>query len=166
VAAQQWVPAYVGLGSNLDDPRRQIERAFDALAQLPDSRLVLRSRLYRSKPLGPVTQPDFINAAAGLLTRLAPLVLLHALKSAERELGRERPIVHWGPRRIDLDLLVHGSARVVAPELTLPHPGLAERAFVLAPLADIAPELRVADLGLVREMLDAIDTRGLERLPP
>jgi 2-amino-4-hydroxy-6-hydroxymethyldihydropteridine diphosphokinase len=88
------------------------------------------------------------------------------LKSAERELGRERPIVRWGPRRIDLDLLVHGSARVAAPELTLPHPGLAERAFVLAPLADIAPDLRVAELGLVREMLDAIDTRGLERLPP
>jgi 2-amino-4-hydroxy-6-hydroxymethyldihydropteridine diphosphokinase len=166
VAALRWMPAYVGLGSNLDDPPRQIERGFDALANLPDTRLVLRSRLYRSKPLGPIAQPDFVNAAAGVLTRLPCGELLHAMKAVEAELGRERPVVRWGPRRIDLDLLAYGPVSLADPELTLPHPGLAQRAFVLVPLADIAPDLRVPGLGLVRDLLTAIDAREVTRLPP
>jgi 2-amino-4-hydroxy-6-hydroxymethyldihydropteridine diphosphokinase len=104
-----------------------------------------------------VVQPDFVNAAAGLLTRLPARELLAALQGVETRLGRTRPAERWGPRRIDLDLLVYGTERIDEPGLTVPHPGLAERAFVLAPLADIAPSLRVPGLGVVRDLLAAID---------
>ena len=161
MSTSRWIPAYVGLGSNLDDPLRQIARAFAALEQLEETRLVLRSRSYRTKPLGPVAQPDFVNAAAGLLTRLPADRLLEALQAAETLLGRVRPAERWGPRRIDLDLLVYGTARIAEPGLSVPHPGLAERAFALAPLADIAPELRVQELGLVRDLLATVDVSDL-----
>ena len=160
-----WTPAYVALGSNLDDPCAQVGRAFDALARLPDTRLVARSPSYRSAPLGPVSQPDFVNAVAGLLTQLAPRALLDALKSLEAALGREAPVVRWGPRRIDLDLLVHGAARVEEPGLSVPHPGLAERAFVLLPLADVAPDLEVPGLGRVRSLAARVGSQGLARIP-
>jgi len=159
-------PAYVALGSNLEDPRAQVERAIDALEGLPDSRLVLRSSLYRSRPLGPVEQPDFVNATAGLLTALSPAELLVELQSLESRLGRERPAVRWGPRRIDLDLLVHGAERRDEPGLTLPHPGIADRAFVLVPLAEIAPDLMVPALGRVRALLARVDDSGVERIAP
>lgn len=158
------VPAYVALGSNLDDPRAQVERAMAALDQLPQSRCVRRSSLYRSRPFGPVEQPDFINAVAGLLTALEPGVLLASLQALETSLGRERPVVRWGPRRIDLDLLVHGSARIAQPGLNVPHPGIAERAFVLAPLAEIAPDLEVPGVGRVSALLAKVDSSELERL--
>jgi 2-amino-4-hydroxy-6-hydroxymethyldihydropteridine diphosphokinase len=164
--APRLVPAYVALGSNLDDPRAQVGRAFDALAALPGTRLVLRSSLYSSRPLGPVEQPDFVNAVAGLLTALEPGPLLAALKDLEARLGRARPVVRWGPRRIDLDLLVHGTARSATGELTLPHPGIAERAFVLAPLAEIAPDLDVPGLGRVRALLAGVDATTVERIAP
>ena len=161
---QRWVPAYVALGSNLDDPREQVERALAALAGLPDTRLVLRSSLYRTRPFGPVQQPDFVNAAAGLLTRLDPAGLLAQLKALEAQLGRERPVVRWGPRRIDLDLLVHSVARIAEPDLEVPHPGIADRAFVLVPLAEFAPDLVVPGRGRVRDLLARVDSTGLERL--
>lgn len=164
--ASRLVPAYVALGSNLDDPRAQVGRAFDALAALPETRLVLRSSLYSSRPVGPVEQPDFVNAVAGLLTALEPGALLAALKDLEARLGRTRPVVRWGPRRIDLDLLVHGTARSATGELTLPHPGIAERAFVLAPLAEIAPDLDVPGLGRVRTLLAGVDASTVERIAP
>jgi 2-amino-4-hydroxy-6-hydroxymethyldihydropteridine diphosphokinase len=160
------VPAYVALGSNLDDPRAQVERALDALAGLHESRLVLTSSLYRSRPFGPVEQPDFVNAVAGLLTTLAPAALLAGLQSLEARLGRERPVVRWGPRRIDLDLLVHGTHRLDEPGLTLPHPGIAERAFVLVPLDEIAADLVVPGLGRVRALLPRVDGSGLQRIAP
>ena len=166
IEPRRWLPAYVALGSNLDDPRAQVGRAFDALAGLPKTRLVLRSSLYSSTPLGSVQQPDFVNAVAGLLTALEPGALLAALKDLETRLGRARPVVRWGPRRIDLDLLVHGTARSATGELTLPHPGMVERAFVLAPLAEIAPELEVPGLGRVRALLAAVDATGVERIAP
>jgi len=162
--ARRLVPAYVALGSNLDDPRAQVERALAALDQLPQTRCVLRSSLYRSRPFGPVEQPDFVNAVAGLLTTLEPATLLASLQALETSLGRERPVVRWGPRRIDLDLLVHGSARITQPGLELPHPGIAERAFVLAPLAEIAPDLDVPGVGRVNALLAALDSSLLERL--
>jgi 2-amino-4-hydroxy-6-hydroxymethyldihydropteridine diphosphokinase len=161
VSTPRWIPAYVGLGSNLDEPPRQIARAFAALGQLEETRLVLSSRRYRTKPFGPVEQPDFVNAAAGLLTRLPADRLLEALQATETLLGRERPAERWGPRCIDLDLLVYGIARIAEPGLSVPHPGLAERAFALAPLADIAPELRVPGLGLVRDLLASVDASEL-----
>jgi 2-amino-4-hydroxy-6-hydroxymethyldihydropteridine diphosphokinase len=164
MVAPRYVPAYVALGSNLDDPRAQVERALAALGELPQSRLVLRSSLYSSEPLGPVEQPDFVNAVAGLLTVLDPGELLASLKELEVRLGRARPVVRWGPRRIDLDLLVHGTERSDVDELRLPHPGIAERAFVLVPLAEFAPDLVVPGLGRVRDLLAGLDTASLRRI--
>ena len=166
VSFEHWVPAYVALGSNLDDPVQQVARAFDALAGLPQSRLVLCSPAYRSRPLGPVEQPDFVNAVAGLLTRLDPEQMLRHLKGVEERLGRAKPVVRWGPRRIDLDLLVHGDSRRDGPGLHLPHPGIAGRAFVLAPLADIAPQLMVPGLGRVSGLLRRVDAGALQRIAP
>jgi 2-amino-4-hydroxy-6-hydroxymethyldihydropteridine diphosphokinase len=164
VGVERWIPAYVALGSNLDDPQRQIERAFEALAALPQTRLVLRSSLYRSAPLGPVAQPDFVNAVAGLLTGLDPDAMLEHLKRSERRLGRAEPVVRWGPRRIDLDLLVQGDAMRSGEQFTLPHPGIAARAFVLLPLAEIAPQMLVPGAGRVDHLLRRVDGAGLARL--
>jgi 2-amino-4-hydroxy-6-hydroxymethyldihydropteridine diphosphokinase len=158
------VPAYVALGSNLDDPRARVEEAFDALGALPATRVVLRSSLYRSPPFGPVEQPEFVNAVAGLLTALEPEALLAELQELEARLGRARPVVRWGPRRIDLDLLVHGTARADGDRLRLPHPGIAERAFVLVPLAEIAPDLEVPGVGRVRALLARVAAAAVERL--
>ena len=160
----RWIPAYVALGSNLDDPHRQVERAFEALARLPGTRLVLRSGIYRSRPFGPVEQPDFVNAVAGLLTQLDATTLLRELKSVESALGRAAPVVRWGPRRIDLDLLVHGTTRVQELGLHVPHPGIAERAFVLVPLCDVSPSLLVPGMGRVTGMLARLDAAELERI--
>ena len=160
----RWVPAYVALGSNLDEPRLQVERAMAALGELPESRCVLGSSLYRSRPLGPVQQPDFVNAVAGLITALEPAALLRELQALEARLGRDRPAVHWGPRRIDLDLLVYGAVRICRPGLELPHPGIAERAFVLVPLAEIAPDLVVPGVGRVTELVARVDSTDLRRL--
>jgi 2-amino-4-hydroxy-6-hydroxymethyldihydropteridine diphosphokinase len=162
--ATPWTPAYVALGSNQDDPQSQVLRAFEALAGLRHSRLVAKSSLYRSPPLGPVAQPDFVNAVAGLLTTLSPAELLAELKRLEERLGRAQPVVRWGPRRIDLDLLVHGSHRIAEPGLTVPHPGIAERAFVLGPLAEIAPDLDVPGIGRVRTLAERLCSTTLQRI--
>jgi 2-amino-4-hydroxy-6-hydroxymethyldihydropteridine diphosphokinase len=158
------VPAYVALGSNLAEPVRQVERAFAALAALPGTRLVLRSSAYRSRPMGPVEQPDFVNAAAALLTQLDPLTLLRELQALETRLGRTAPVVRWGPRLIDLDLLVHGQTRCSEAGLTLPHPGMAERDFVLVPLAEISPSLDVPGVGRVDALLQRLAPPALERM--
>jgi 2-amino-4-hydroxy-6-hydroxymethyldihydropteridine diphosphokinase len=159
-----WQPAYVALGSNLDDPRRQVDRAFDALAKLTDTRVVLRSGLWRSVPLGPKDQPDFINAVAGLLTGREPRALLEDLRGLERRMGKVEPAVRWGPRVIDLDLLMVGDACCDDPGLQLPHPGLHQRNFVLYPLAEIAPSLWVPDRGRVWRLLEGVPGDGIERL--
>ena len=159
-----WIPAYVGLGGNLDDPERQVLLGLDRLRDLPRSLLVSRSSLYASAPLGPIAQPDFVNAAAGLLTRLSPQELLAELKSLEAALGREPARERWGPRRIDFDLLVHGRSRLSEDGLEVPHPGIAERAFVLAPLAEIAPDLEVPGMGRVRVLLERLGTGDVERI--
>lgn len=160
----RWVPAYIALGSNLDQPQRQVERAFDALASLPATRLELRSACYRSRPFGPVEQPDFINAVAGLLTQLDAYALLRELKSLETRLGRAAPVVRWGPRLIDLDLLVHGRSRSSDETLALPHPGIAERGFVLVPLAELCPTLDVPGVGKVSALLQGLGPVTLERI--
>ncbi len=162
--AARWLPAYVGVGSNLDEPARQVERAFAALAKLPSTRLVLRSPSYRTPPFGEVVQPPFVNAAAGLLTRLAPEEFLDALRAVEHELGRSPPRERWGPRVIDLDLLVFGRETRATESLKLPHPGIAERDFVLYPLADIAPDLEVPGLGRVASLKERVANRGVGKL--
>lgn len=153
-------PAYIGVGSNLDDPAAQVQRAFTALAGLGDTLLVARSRLYGSRPMGPADQPDYVNAVAGLLTSLPPLDLLHALQGFEAAQGRRRER-RWGERTLDLDLLLYGTLRLETPELTLPHPGLAQRAFVLHPLADIAPDLAVPGAGRVADLATRLGAGGL-----
>ena len=159
-----WRPAYVALGSNLAGPRRQVEQAFAALAALPDTQLISRSSLWRSAPMGPQDQPPFVNAAAGLLTQESAQELLAALKGIERQLGRTEPAVRWGPRVIDLDLVVFADLRMEEPGLTLPHPGLHQRNFVLYPLSEIAAELWVPGLDRVRRLRERVSAEGIERL--
>jgi 2-amino-4-hydroxy-6-hydroxymethyldihydropteridine diphosphokinase len=139
--------AYIGIGSNLDDPANQVHRAFQALSTLPAGRLVAQSPLYRSAPVGgPPGQPDYINAVAALDTTLNPDQLLAALRAIETGQGRVRA-ERWGPRTLDLDLLLYDRLVRDDPWLTLPHPRLHQRAFVLYPLYDIAPDLDIPGHG-------------------
>jgi len=163
-AMPRWLPAYVGVGSNLDEPAAQVQRAVAALADLPDTRLIVSSPLYRTRPFGDVVQPAFVNAVAGLLTRRTPEELLAELRDLERRLGRAPPRERWGPRLIDLDLLVVGRETRATEALTLPHPGIAMRDFVLYPLADIAAGLEVPGLGVVAHLRERVTNRGVEKL--
>lgn len=151
--------AYVALGSNLDDPEAQVEHGFAALAALPQTELRARSRSYRTRPWGVPDQPDFINAAARLETALSPHQLLDALLAIESDAGRVRG-VRYGPRTLDLDLLLYGDFELRDAGLTIPHPRLHERAFVLLPLADIAPDLEIPGQGRVADLLASVDTVG------
>jgi 2-amino-4-hydroxy-6-hydroxymethyldihydropteridine diphosphokinase len=158
-----WVPAYVGIGSNLDGPAAHVARAVTELAALPDTRLVMASRLVRNPPLGGSGQPDYVNAVAALLTRLTPAALLEKLHGLERDHGRHRAAgEHWAPRTLDLDLLVFGEVRLESAHLTIPHPGIRARNFVLFPLLDIAPGLRVPGLGSVGRLARELDRTGLD----
>jgi len=148
--AQSWAPAYVGIGSNLDGPEQQVQAALEALARLPMTVPVCCSTFLHNRALGPQPQPEFVNAVAGLLTRLPPVGLLDELLAIERRQGRDRSAsLRWGPRRIDLDLLVYGDLVINTEHLVVPHPGIATRNFVLLPLLEIAPTLRVPGLGPV-----------------
>lgn len=146
---KHWHPAYVGVGSNLHGPARQVENAIGLLAELPKSRLMDASSLYRSAPFGGIEQPDFVNAVAALLTQLTPVELLAGLQQIELSQGRERAGERWGPRVIDLDLLVYSRVCLEEPGLIVPHPGIGERNFVLLPLGEIAPDLVIPGLGRV-----------------
>jgi 2-amino-4-hydroxy-6-hydroxymethyldihydropteridine diphosphokinase len=157
-------PAYVGIGSNLGDPAQQVRAACSALAALPDSLLVRCSSLFGSRPMGPQHQPDFCNAVAGLLTELDAPTLHAALRATELRMGREPARERWGPRVIDLDLLAYGEQQRTDPELTLPHPGIAERHFVLQPWCEIAPDYVVPGLGRVAALAARIPTEGLWRI--
>ena len=155
--------AYVALGSNLGDPRRQLLDAMAALANLPDTRLLQRSRLYRTPPWGVLEQPPFINAAVELDTALSPHALLDAMLAIEQRAGRVRAERN-GPRTLDLDLLHVDGVQLDDPQPTLPHPRMAERAFVLLPLHDIAPTLRLPGQATVAELLARLDLAGCERV--
>ena len=152
---------YIGIGSNLDDPRSQVVKAIAKLRELPGTRVVAISKLYGSKPFGPVAQGDFVNCVVGILTQLEPLALLEATRGIERALGRPEKYQRWGPRIIDLDLLVFGRTKSADPVLTLPHPGIVERNWVLYPLADVAPCLDIPKLGRVGALKGAIAPEGL-----
>ncbi|MET0225979.1 MAG: 2-amino-4-hydroxy-6-hydroxymethyldihydropteridine diphosphokinase [Dokdonella sp.] len=151
--------AYVGLGSNLDDPQEQIERALRALADFAQTQLLRSSRRYRTAPWGIAEQPAFVNAVAELETSLLPRALLDALLELERAQGRHRDGARWGPRTLDLDLLMYADLQIQLPGLVLPHPRIAERAFVLVPLADLDADLVIPGAGVVRELLARVDAR-------
>jgi 2-amino-4-hydroxy-6-hydroxymethyldihydropteridine diphosphokinase len=155
--------AFVALGSNLEDPQQQVLRALAELDRLPETRVTAKSALYRTAPVGYDNQPDFINAVAEVSTTLEPLALLRTLLALETVHGRERPFPN-APRVIDLDLLLYDDLELHDPELTLPHPRLHERGFVLFPLADIAPELHVPGKGTVRDLLQALPDQGVARM--
>ncbi len=155
-----WQPAYVALGSNLEDPPARIAEAIGRIGAIPGVRLIAVSRLYRSRPMGPQDQPDFVNAAAGLLTTLGARALLDALLETERRMGRNRA-ERWGPRIIDLDLIWMPGEPLHEPGLTLPHPGVTERNFVLYPLADIAPTLTIPGMGRVSDLQARSGADGL-----
>lgn len=155
--------AYIGLGSNLDDPSAHLERALHELDALPATRLTARSPLYRTAPVGLTDQPEFINAVAALSTTLPPHELLNALLAIEQAHRRVRA-VRWGPRTLDLDLLLYGDSMLNDAVLTLPHPRLHERAFVLYPLADLAPALDIPGYGPLRALLAACPPAGITRL--
>ena len=161
-ARDRWYPAYVGIGSNLDSPKRQVVSAFDALAALPGCRVEARSALYESAPMGPADQPNYINAAAALLTTAEPPSLLAQLQRIEQEHGRERGAERWGPRTLDLDLLAFSGVVCQEPGLVLPHPRIAERNFVLLPLQEIAPHLVIPGLGSVTSLAAHVDNNNPE----
>jgi len=158
-----WRPAYVAVGSNLNQPQTRVNEAFAHLAALPSTRLVLRSRLYRTRPMGPQDQPDFVNAAAGLLTQLKARELLTHLLGIEAAMGRNRQ-ERWGPRLIDLDLVWMVGEMIDEPGLTVPHPGVSTRNFVLYPLADIAPTLAIPGHGNVTVLLHRAGGEGISVL--
>jgi 2-amino-4-hydroxy-6-hydroxymethyldihydropteridine diphosphokinase len=161
VDGPSWIPAYIGLGSNLDDPPRQLDAALAALAALPATRLVAAGARYGSDPVGPQDQPRFLNTAAALLTQLDAETLHGALREAETRLGKVPPAVRFGPRKIDLDLLVYGERVIRTEALEVPHPRLHERAFVLYPLSDIAPDLWIPGRGRVARLKAALGGDGL-----
>jgi 2-amino-4-hydroxy-6-hydroxymethyldihydropteridine diphosphokinase len=152
--------AYIGLGSNLENPRAQVEQALVELATIPQSQLLAKSPLYRSAPVGPGEQPNYINAAALLETSLTPLALLDALQAIEQSHQRVR-IEHWGPRTLDLDILLLDQQTIDSERLKVPHPYLTQRNFVLYPLADIAPELRLPDGTSLQQLIAQCPRDGL-----
>lgn len=159
-----WTPAYVALGSNLDDPPAQVRAAVGAVAAIGGVAALRASPLYQSAPLGGLAQPDYVNAVVGFLTTLSAGQLFEQLQGLEAKLGRIRLPGRWAPRRIDLDLLVYGEQKLVRERLTLPHPGIVSRNFVLYPLADIAPTLEIPGLGPVNRLRAVVGDQGLRRL--
>ena len=149
------VQACIGIGSNLKGPRQQVMAAIERLDELPGCRVLRRSSLYRSAPYGPVKQDDFINAVVLLECALPAETLLARLKDIERGFGRDARAERWGPRVIDLDILLYGRESVDLPGLTIPHPGIGSRNFVLLPLREIAPDAVIPGLGPVADV--AID---------
>ncbi len=156
--------AYIALGSNLREPQCQLQAGFDALARLPGTELIARSSLYRSAPVGYLDQPDFVNAVVALRTSLQPRALLDALLAIEREHGRVRDFPN-APRTLDLDIALYGEQVIHEPGLTIPHPRMHERAFVMAPLAEIAPDAIVPGRGpvpvRVSELLAGVDVQSV-----
>ena len=157
------VTAYIGLGANLDEPAEQVRTAARELAGVRDTRLVAVSSLYRTAPVGYLDQPEFINAVAEVETALAPRALLDALLGIERRHGRVRDFPN-APRTLDLDLLLYGEEAVIEPGLTIPHPRMHERAFVMVPLAEIAPEAAIPGHGRARDLLASLDSAAVFRL--
>ncbi|ODN66724.1 2-amino-4-hydroxy-6-hydroxymethyldihydropteridine diphosphokinase [Methylophaga muralis] len=155
--------AYIGLGSNLENPLQQIKTAIDDLQSLADINIVSVSSLYQSPPMGPADQPDYINAVLALETSLNPHQLLDALQSVEQLHGRVRKR-HWGERTLDLDILLYGDQILDDERLKIPHPGMHERAFVLYPLAEIAPDIEIPCIGTLQKILPSCPQGDLQQV--
>ncbi len=155
--------AYVGLGANLGDPRRQLRAALDEIKGLPKTRMTASSSLYRSAPLDHVDQPEFLNAVAQIDTDLAPEALLDRLREIENRHRRVRPFP-GAPRTLDLDLLLYGDATIASARLTVPHPRMHERAFVLQPLLELDSTISVPGKGLANTLLSACSSQKIERI--
>jgi 2-amino-4-hydroxy-6-hydroxymethyldihydropteridine diphosphokinase len=161
----QPVTAFIGLGSNLENPIQQVETALRELTELKDSSLLAHSSLYRTRPIGPQDQPNYINAAACLVTSLDAEGLLDQLQAIEQTHRRVRQGERWGPRTLDLDLLMYGKATIDTPRLQVPHPEMAKRAFVLLPLSEIAPiDMDIPGMGRLQDLLLKLSGAGVERL--
>jgi len=161
--AQHPERAFIGIGANLNDPETGVRCAIHALGQIPDTRLIASSSLYRTAPVGYLDQPDFINAVVELETSLAPSELLTQLLLIEQRFGRKRSTRN-APRTLDLDLLLYGDRDMCSETLTLPHPRMAERAFVLVPLAEINPGVAIGRLGTVAQLLETVGVDGVQRI--
>ena len=153
--------AYIAVGSNLADPVAQAKSAIEVLKQHPDLNVVAVSSLYSSTPMGPQDQPDYINAVIAVETELSPLALLDCTQSIEQEHGRVRKAERWGPRTLDLDIVLYGDLEHHCERLTVPHYGMKVREFVLYPLAEIAPELVLPDHTPLKTLLEQVDRNGL-----
>jgi len=156
--------AVIGLGSNLQQPSEQVQQAVTDFAQIPQTEVIKSSSLYRSLPMGPADQPDYINAVVEIETELEPHALLDALQAIEQKHGRVRDGERWGPRTLDLDILLYSDVQIADERLQVPHPGMAERAFVLYPLAEILPGTDIPGLGSLDKLLADCPATGLERL--
>ncbi|MEH6649196.1 MAG: 2-amino-4-hydroxy-6-hydroxymethyldihydropteridine diphosphokinase [Motiliproteus sp.] len=150
------IDCYIGLGSNLEQPLQQVQQALEELKHLPDTELIDHSLLYRSDPVGPAGQPNYINAVAQLRSRLQPEALLDQLQQLEQQHRRVR-LQHWGPRTLDLDILLYGDQLIDSERLNVPHPFMAERSFVLYPLLQIAPTLTLPDGRSIHQLVDQCD---------
>lgn len=157
------VVAYIGLGSNLDNPRNQVSTAVEEMAATTGCRLGAVSSLYRSPPMGPADQPDYVNAVAQIGTSLSAEALLDVMQALEDKHQRVRSR-HWGPRTLDLDILLYGDEVIRTPRLQVPHPGIAERSFVLYPLSEIGATLDIPGVGTVADLVSACPRAGLERI--
>lgn len=156
--------AYIGLGSNLADPMGQIKLARTACAALSGVQELAFSSLYHSPPMGGGNQPDYVNAVMAVATGLTAIGLLRALQGIEYDQGRVRTGERWGARTLDLDLLMYGDQQIEQTDLTIPHPGMADRAFVLYPLFEIAPELVVPGKGRIADLIAVCPLNGLKRM--
>lgn len=159
------VTAFVALGSNLRQPEVQVRRGFDELATLPQTRLITCSSLYTSAPVGYADQPDFVNAVAAIETTLSPREVLETLLAIELKHGRQRSLPN-GPRTLDMDLLMYGELQYHEVGLTIPHPRMHERAFVLLPLIEIAPDCVIPGRGVARDWLAQCDDQQLRKMAP
>ncbi|MDA0148643.1 2-amino-4-hydroxy-6-hydroxymethyldihydropteridine diphosphokinase [Vibrio sp. LaRot3] len=155
------ITAYIAIGSNLADPVGQANDAIEALKSIPRSEFLCASQLYSSTPMGPQDQPDYINAVAAIKTELTPLELLDCTQAIELEQGRVRKDERWGPRTLDLDIILYGNEVMDSERLTIPHYGMREREFVLYPLAEIAPNLQLPDGTELQQLLTQVDRNGL-----
>jgi 2-amino-4-hydroxy-6-hydroxymethyldihydropteridine diphosphokinase len=163
-SAYNKIEAFVGVGSNLNQPVQQVLNAKQLLQQLPETDLIKFSTLYVSSPMGPQDQPDYVNAVAMLKTTLSAHQLLEHLQAIETQQGRVRK-QHWGARTLDLDILLYGDQQINTADLVIPHAGITQRAFVLYPLQEIASELGIPGHGKLSELFNACPANGIQKLP-